>query len=78
MESRSKLCKSHWSVKYRSPGQGTCCQNIIEKHYARYGGCRPNSWEVIEHERKMSNIGQGHQVKVPVNPVQWGEALCKV
>ena len=26
----------------------------------------------------VSNIGQGHRVKVPAKPVQWGEALCKV
>ena len=26
----------------------------------------------------VSNIGQGHQVKVPAKSVQWGEAQCKV
>ena len=56
MERRRKMCKSHWNVKYRSPGQGTCRQYIMEKHYARYGGCRPNSWGIIEHQRKMCQI----------------------
>ena len=31
-------------------------QYIKEKHYARYGGCRPYSWEVIEQQRKMCQI----------------------
>ena len=33
---------------------------------------------VEESTENVSNIGQGHWVKVPAKPVQWGEALCKV
>ena len=34
-------CVSHWSAKYRSksPGQGTCSQEVREMCRARYDGC---------------------------------------
>ena len=40
-----KCVKSHWSVEYRLrlPGQGTYSAYIEEKHYTRFGGCRPYS-----------------------------------
>ena len=45
MKGQCKMCKSQWSAKYRSRSlsQGTCSLYIEEKHYARFGGCRPYS-----------------------------------
>ena len=37
----------------RSMGQKSCCQYTEEKHYARFGCCRPYIWGDIERQHKM-------------------------
>ena len=56
------------------------------KHYARFSGCRSyiNFEEILNINIKcvkvtrVHNIGQGHQVKVPVESVHGEEVLYKV
>ena len=86
IERRRNMSQSHCSVIYRSrsPGQSTCRVSTFEKHYARFGGCRPYSWGDMERWRKMfkshrsrknrsRSSGQG-----TCRVLHWGEALCKV
>ena len=58
---------------------------IEEKHYARFGGCRPYIVEeILNVDVKCvkgtgaQNIGQGHRVKIPAESLHLREALCKV
>ena len=54
------------------------------KHYARFSGCRfifeeiPNINIKCVKVTGVHNIGQGHQVKVPVESVHREEVLYKV
>ena len=74
MERRCKMCKNHWSVKYRSrsPGQGTCQvstsrRSTIQDLVAE-GLTGEDIWKGDLKGVKVSgaqNIGQGHRVKLP-------------
>ena len=47
MEGRRKMCKSQWSVNFIwvkvTESMYLRSSYIEEKHYARFGGCRPYS-----------------------------------
>ena len=45
-----------WNIGQGHRSKYLLIQYIKEKHYARYGGCRPYSWGVIKHQCKMCQI----------------------
>ena len=82
MERRCKVCKSHWSVKYRSrsPGQGTCQISISRRSTMQDMVVVGLIFEEISNINLkyvkgtgMQNIGQGHRVKVPAKSVHQEE-----
>ena len=87
MEGRRKRCKSQWSAKYRSrsPSQGTCGVRTLRRSTVQgliVVGLIVE--EILNVDVKCikgigaQNISQGHQVKIPAEPVHLGEALYKV
>ena len=85
MEGRLKRCKSQWSTKYRSrsPSQATCGVRTLSTMQGLMVVCLIVE-EILNVDVKCvkgtgaQNIGQGHGVKIPVESVHVGEALCKV
>ena len=76
-----------WSAKYRSrsPSQGTCVVRTLRRSTMQglvVVGLIVE--EILNVDVKCvkgtgaQNIGQGHQVKIPVESVHLGEAVCKV
>ena len=86
MEGRRKMCKSQWSVKYRSrsPSQGTCGVRTLRRSTMQGLMVVGLIEEIVNIDVKCvkgtgaQNIGQGHRVKVPAESVHVEEALCKV
>ena len=67
-----KMCKSHWSLRSRS--RYLPSQYLEEKHYARYGGCKPYSRGDTERQCKMcqSHWSLKYRSKSP------GQGACRV
>ena len=80
------MCKSQWSVKYRSrsPGQGTFRVRTLRRSTMQ--GLMVVGLiveEILNVDVKCikgtgaQNIGEGHQVKIPAKSVYIGEALSR-
>ena len=79
MECHRKMCKSHWSLKYRSRsmGQDTCQVStstmqglvVVELIVEEVWNIDVNCVKVT----RPLNIGQGHQVKIPAKSGHQGD-----
>ena len=70
------MCQSHWSAKYRSrpSGQGICLVSTSRRSTIKdlvvEGLTVEDIWKSdVKGVNGARNIGQGHPVKVPAEPV---------